>query len=103
MALPPSRDHRIALADARALLQRHRTAAAQGAERGGMFHAKAVQDLLGQAGCVGLRYYHGRNADGSPAIVLVGVDAKGNDLASGTVLEWHYPCPPFCPEPDSAL
>ena len=100
MALPPSRDHKITLADARALLQRHRTAAAQGAERGGMFHAKAVRDLLAQPGVVGLRYYHGRKADGSAATVLVGVDANGNDMSKGTVLEEHYPCPPYCPEPD---
>ena len=101
MALPPSRDHKIALADARTLLQRHKTAAAQGAERGGMFHAKAVRDLLAQPGCVGLRYYQGRNPDGTPALVLVGVDAKGDDMSSGTVLEFHFPCPPFCPEPDA--
>ena len=100
MALPPSRDHKITLADARALLQRHRTAVAQGAERGGMFHAKAVQDLLAQPGCVGLRIYHGRNPDATPALVLVGVDAKGNDLSSGTLLELHFPCPPFCSDPD---
>jgi hypothetical protein len=100
MALPPSRDHKITLADARTLLQRHRTAVAQGAERGGMFHAKAVRDLLAQPGVVGLRYYHGRKADGSAATVLVGVDANGNDMSSGTVLEEHYPCPPFCPDPD---
>jgi hypothetical protein len=65
-----------------------------------MFHAKAVQDLLAQAGCVGVRIYHGRNQDGTNAMVLVGVDAKGNDMSGGTLLEQHFPCPPFCPDPD---
>jgi hypothetical protein len=100
MALPPQRDHKITLADARTLLQRQKTAAAQGAERGGMFHAKGVQELLAQPGCVGVRFYHGRNQDGTSAIVLVGVDTKGNDISGGTLLEQHFPCPPFCPEPD---
>jgi hypothetical protein len=100
MPLPPPRDHRIATNAAATLLHRHRTAAA-GAERGGMFHAQPVKDLLAQPGCVGLRFYHGRNEDGTPALVLVGVDAKGNDLSGGVVLEFHWPCPPFCSEPDA--
>jgi hypothetical protein len=47
-----------------------------------------------------LRIYQGRAADGTPALVLVGVDAKGNDMTQGTVLEYSFPCPPFCPEPN---
>ncbi|HET6947705.1 MAG TPA: hypothetical protein VFJ45_07825 [bacterium] len=95
MALPPFRDHRIPPTDAAALTRRHREDRPQ-AHRGGMFHAKAVLDLLAQQGCAGLRYYFGRNADGTPTLVLVGVDSTGDDMATGTVLEWSFPCPPFC-------
>lgn len=96
MALPPSRDHRIPLTEAAAHLKRHRDGA-PAAPRGQMFHGKPVQDLLAQPGCMGLRIYHGRNTDGSPVMVLVGVNANGDDMTQGTVLEFSYPCPPFCP------
>jgi len=100
MALPPSHDHRITLAEAIALTQRSRDAASPRNERGGMFHRAAVDELLAQPGCVGLRYYHGRHADGSSAIVLVGVDDKGNDMTDGVLLERQFPCPPYCGDPD---
>ena len=98
MPMPPQRDHRITRAEAAALTRRHREAAAAKQERGGMFLREAVQELLGQKGCAGLRYYHGRREDGTAAMVLVAVDAEGNDMAEGTILEWHYPCPPLCGE-----
>jgi hypothetical protein len=47
-----------------------------------------------------LRYYFGRKDDGSSAMILVGVDANGNDMPGGTILEWSYPCPPICGDPD---
>jgi hypothetical protein len=96
MPLPPTRDHRVTLGYASALTRRHREAASKDAERGSLFHAKAVEELLAQAGCAALRIYHGRNADGSPALVLIGVDADGDDMTEGIILEWNYPCPPFC-------
>jgi hypothetical protein len=49
---------------------------------------------------MGLRFYQGRNADGSFAMVLVGVDDTGNDMTDGDILEQHYPCPPYCGDPD---
>ena len=100
MALPPARDHKITLAEAVALTRRFRETANPKTERGGMFHRAQVDQLLAQAGCVGLRFYQGRNADGSAAIVLVGVDAQGNDMTDGDILERQYPCPPYCGDLD---
>jgi hypothetical protein len=93
VALPP-RDHRISLTDAAALTKRHRDAK-DSAVKSGAFHKDQVLSMLGQPGCVGLRVYFGRNADGSPALVLTGIDAADSDL-TGEILEIHYPCPPFC-------
>ena len=100
MALPPPRDHTITLADAVALTRRFRETASPKTERGGMFHRAPVDELLKQAGCAGLRFYQGRNADGSSAVVLVGVDEKGNDMTGGIILERQFPCPPYCGDPD---
>jgi hypothetical protein len=100
MPMPPQRDHRISRAEAAAMTRRFRDADGPRAERGGMFPRAAVQALLAQKGCEGLRYYFGRRDDSSSAMILVGVDADGNDMTSGEILEWSYPCPPFCGDPD---
>jgi hypothetical protein len=93
VALPP-RDHRISLAEAAALTKRYRDAKLS-AEKSGAFHKDQVLKMLGLPGCVGLRIHYGRNADGSMALVLTGIDATDGDL-TGEILERHYPCPPFC-------
>jgi len=102
--MPPQRDHRIPLAAAAALTRRHREAAggrtAAEGEHGGMFPRDAVQRLLARKGCEGLRIYYGRAEAGTPVLVLVGVDADGNDIAGGEILEWSFPCPPYCGDPD---
>ena len=95
MALP-ARDHRITLAAAAALTRRHREGGAKGATNASAFHAEQVLALLAQPGCMGLRIYQGRNADGSASTVLVGVDANDKDITGGTLLEFGFPCPPLC-------
>lgn len=93
MALPP-RDHHITLAEAAALTRRHRDAKLF-TEKSGAFHKDQVLKLLDQKGCVGLRIHYGRNPDGSPALILTGMDANDADL-TGDILEKHFPCPPMC-------
>ena len=38
----------------------------------------------------------GRNPDGSPTVVLTGIDQADSDLTKGVMLEQWFPCPPFC-------
>ena len=89
------RDHRISLADASVLTKRHSTANPN-AEKAGTFHKDQVLELLNQPGCVALRIYYGRQADGKPALVLTGVDKADSDITAGVILEQHLPCPPYC-------
>ena len=95
MALPP-RDHRIPLADAAALTRRYREQSPKGAMKAGAFHADQVRELLAQEGCVALRIYFGKQADGANGLVLVGLDANDNEMTGGILLDIIYPCPPFC-------
>lgn len=91
------RNHSIPLAAAAEHTRRHRQANTPGfALRAGAFHADQVQALLAQQGCVGLRIYLGRDESNQPSFVLVGMDAAGADMTSGTVLEINWPCPPYC-------
>ena len=101
MALPP-RDHRISLQAAAALTRRYRDDAGKGAEKAGAFHADQVRALLAQPACVALRIYYGRDEAGAPALVLVGVDANDQELTAGVLLDFGFPCPPFCTD-DSVL
>jgi hypothetical protein len=68
--------------------------------KGGYFGRNIFEKILAQPGCVGIRYYYAQKDDGSPTIVLVGVDGGGNDLTSGPLGETILPCPPFCAPPN---
>lgn len=123
--LPPEGAQDISLSNAVELTQRYRKAA-PASEHGGFFWADGIRGILAQPGCVGVRYYHGLDANGTYRIVLVGVDDQGNDMTGPTytkamthaaksktsarsatamlsatgesalLLEHHWPCPPYC-------
>jgi len=95
MALPP-RNHRISLNDAVAFIGRHRAATAATEVQAHAFAKDQLLDVLNQPRCQGLRLYYARGADNAPTLVAVGMDQDGNDLTSGTLLEFAMPCPPFC-------
>ena len=90
---PEKRDHKITVAQARALMgKKHQSLPT----RGGHFPREAIESILNQPGCEGIRFYYGGNADGSPALVMVGIDAELADMTDGEIIDTHYPCPPFC-------
>jgi hypothetical protein len=64
---------------------------------------EVIDRILAQAGCAGLRIYHGRKAapderGGLETLVIVGVDAQTADL-TGVIAEETWPCPPVCHVP----
>jgi hypothetical protein len=89
-------NHAIALVDAVKLTSNFRAGAGPGGILGEAFGKDAVQSILNQTNCVGLRIYYGRRSDSTPALVLVGVDAFGHDLTAGLIDETGWPCPPIC-------
>ena len=90
----PEGDHKVTIGEAREFVERRRRAFEQ---TGGAFKKSALERLLNQTGCVGMRIYYGMHPDGQPAIVLVGVDQYGEEMMDGELLEDSFPCPPFCP------
>ena len=48
-----------------------------------------------QGVCAEVRMYYAEHADGAQALVLVGVDIRGNDLDDGEIGDNLFPCPPF--------
>jgi hypothetical protein len=88
----------ITVEEARDLVRRwrERQSALPGDPTCEFFGRDILDKILAQEGCVGLRVYHGRNAKGQHALVLVGADAEGNNLTD-VIGEEGWPCPPVCP------
>jgi hypothetical protein len=98
MAFPPKQDHRIPLAEAAAMTKRFRDGVAKGSEIALMFPREVFEQLLKNGKVHGVRCYYARTAaDAKPQMIVVGVDADGNDmLADGEIFDRGFPCPPFC-------
>lgn len=52
--------------------------------------------LLNQNNCEGFRIYNGIDENGAQQLVIVGVDADGNDLYHGLIMDCSQPCPTIC-------
>ncbi len=61
------------------------------------FSRAALDNILVQGGCEGVRLYAAVH-HGKPALVLVGVDARGHDIVDGWLSNDPWECPPFCPD-----
>jgi hypothetical protein len=92
-------DHSITLEQAVKYVQNFRNFPSVPTIKGGYIGRNAFDKVLAQTSCVGIRYYYAQKDDGSPALVLVGVDGSGNDLTQGPLIDQILPCPPVCPGP----
>lgn len=88
-------DHAIALEEAGTLTRNYRMAAGNGAAKGRYFSRTALEQLLLQEDTVGVRYYYGEDTEGRPQMVLVAVDAYGQDLTEGFVFGHALPVSRF--------
>jgi hypothetical protein len=97
----PQGNHLISVAEGAAMTARFRKQN-PGGIRGWLFDRRAIDALLAQAGCGGIRIYRALREDGAEQVVLVGTDEVGNDLVPATisgpglVAEIGWPCPPAC-------
>ena len=89
-------EHDISLDEASAMTKRYRQSLPSGSRKGGFFSRDAIESVLAQEGCVGIRYYHGIDTKGEPVIILVGAEANEDDLYRGALLEFAIPCPTQC-------
>jgi len=96
MSFTGNEDHSITLADAAVLTKKYRDSVPDGSRKGGFFGRAALEAILAQDTCVGIRYYHGINDRDEPVLVLVGADRDENDLYNGALAEIAMPCPTLC-------
>ncbi len=100
--LDPIPNHDISIEQASEMTARYRNSSVFNGLNGGCFDKRAVQELLNQQDCEGLRYYYGMDGQNKPVLILVGVTSENHDMVQGKVLEMSVPCPNFCDE-DSPL
>jgi hypothetical protein len=93
---PGAENHEISLTEARQHVKRHKKNPIHPNHHGGSFDRAAVEKILAQPGCARLRYYHGRDKDGKPSLILVGVDKAGKDMTKASIMDRSGFCPPFC-------
>ncbi len=86
----------ISLQTAINLTTSYRASVSASAVKAVYFSSSVLQSVTNQAGAVGARFYYGRKPDGTLVLVIVGVDANGQDILTGTIIDDGFPCPPFC-------
>ncbi len=95
MSFTGREDHSISLATAAAWTAKYRTAN-PGAIKAHFFGKDAIQAILNQTNCVGIRIYYALDESAAKHLIIVGVKADENDIYNGLLAERSIPCPPFC-------
>lgn len=72
------------------------------------FGFEIIKQILEQPGCVGIRMYYALDEKGEKKLLLVGVDAQGENMipsenglttdGGNIVGDYSLPCPDYCPE-----
>lgn len=94
MAFTGKEDHLITLEEAIRLIRNYKNTGQE--IKAHYFGRESLQKLLEQESCVGIRIYYAAQEDGTPELVIVGVNEEGLDLTNGLILERSWPCPPYC-------
>lgn len=96
MPFTGNEDHSISLADAAKLTRRYRESVPTGSTIAHFFGKDAIQAILNQENCVGIRIYYGLNTDDAKQLVVVGVTPDENDMYNGILAEKSFICPTQC-------
>jgi len=96
MAFTGNEEHDITLATAAKLTKAYRDSVPASSNLGGYISKSAIESIIDQTGCVGIRYYHGLTTGDKPEIVFVGVKANEDDIDGGEIMERSIKCPPHC-------
>lgn len=62
---------------------------------GTLLGANIINQILGEPNVEGIRFYYAKDATNNLRLVLVGVDANGDDITSGTIADNGKLTPPF--------
>jgi hypothetical protein len=86
----------ISFQEAKGLIKTNERIAASDAVIAQHFGKDLVDKILAQPGCVGVRMYYGKHANGKPGVLIIGVNKYGKDMVSGVLAMPTSICPPLC-------
>jgi hypothetical protein len=92
MSFSPNENHEITLAEASVMTEAYRDANLN-SKIGGFFGKDAIQEILNQSECVGLKFYFAMK-NGNLTLVLCGAKANQDDLYLGYLADQCLPDPP---------
>lgn len=84
----------ITLREGSEMTKRYRNTIQSGDVIGQFFGSSIINEILNQNNCQGIRFYFGKSDSGKMSLVLVGVDANGNDLVDGKIADRGWDSPP---------
>jgi hypothetical protein len=96
MSVTGNENHDISLSDAATMTKNYRDTITSGTTIAHCFGNGAIQDILDQTGCVGIRIYYAITNDGKKQLVITGVNSSGNDLYNGKLADRSMCCPADC-------
>lgn len=90
-------NHSIKLTEAADLTRNYRNSVPAGSTNGHFFGKTALEEILNNDSCVGLRIYYAQTSGGEKRLVITGVDENENDIIDERFLaDRNFPCPPMC-------
>lgn len=96
MSFTGNEDHSITLATAAEWTANFRRTIQSGDVKGHFYGKSAIQAILSQTNCVGIRIYYALDDEGAKQLIIVGVKADESDLYDGLLAERGIVCPPMC-------
>ena len=96
MSFTGNENHDIPLEEASEWTKNFRDTVSATDTIGHYFGKGAIQDILDQDTCVGIRIYYALDNSGKKHLIITGVDANQNDLYEGKLAERSAPCPSMC-------
>ena len=96
MSFTGHEDHSITLQEASEWTANYRDASAAGSTIAHFFGKDAIQAILNQSNCVGIRIYYALDEEGAKQLIVVGANSAENDLYTGLLAEKSKKCPTYC-------
>lgn len=96
MSFTGNEDNSITLSAAAAITKNYRDSVTSGTTIGHYFGKSAIQAILNQTNCVGIRVYYAIDETGKKQLVITGVDSSENDLYTGLLADRSACCPTHC-------
>jgi hypothetical protein len=86
----------ISFQEAKGLLKTSERIDASDAVIAQYFGKDLVDKILARPGCISVRMYYSKHKDGSPELMIIGVDKNGKEMVPGALAGSPKPCPPNC-------